>query len=80
MSTSTERILEATTSSGFISPTTIATLLALQERLLIALLERLGNEAVFPHLAAELDDPPDAVLEAELDEDGTYTLRRRELP
>lgn len=68
-------ILEATANQGFIAPATIAAVLALQERLLIIAILRLGGELHVPGLAEVLNDPPGFELAADIDDQGVYTVR-----
>lgn len=78
-------VLEATANAGFLQPTTVAAVLGLEERLLIELVDRLGGEVHLPALAERMAEPPTATiggveyevgLDAELQPDGTYVLRR----
>lgn len=68
-------LLKQTAAAGFISPATIASVFELEERVIVALLERVGGEVHLPDFAAELASPPSKVLQAELADDGTYVLR-----
>ena len=70
-----EALLEATAREGFLAPATIAAVLNLEERLLIELVDRLGGEVHIANLAQSLMQDIDSVLEADFNDDGTYTLR-----
>lgn len=71
-----DRILEATARQGFLAPATIAAAFALQERMLIIAIMRLGGELHIPGLAEAMDHGEAGYeLEAEIAGDGTYTVR-----
>lgn len=75
----TGQLLEQVAEHGFLAPATVASTLALQERLLLLALERLGGEMYLHDLAAELTEMPGHELAGELLEDGTFVVRRQEV-